>query len=403
MRGFNTQREVIELCALSCIYLGGKSLIYLDNAATTKPSEAAVQAAHAAMVNFGNPSSLHGAGLTAEKAVEGTRRIIAQEMGVKAKHIYFTSGGTEANNTAVFGTAYRLAPRGRHVITTKIEHPSVLEPFKMLEKKGFDVTYLDVNSDGVVNLEQMADSLNENTTFVSVMHVNNETGVIQPVEQIKEIIRKKSPNALFHVDAVQSFGKLPVQPLKWGADLLSVSAHKVHGLKGTGALYIADGVHINPLLHGGGQQSGVRPGTENTAGIAAFGAAISEFDTSVAFSYMTELRNFMKKRLIDEIPDIKINGSDRYSAGSVLNASFIGIKAEILLHALEARGVYVSTGSACSAHHPAPSHVLTAMGCTRGEIMGAVRFSFERAVTIEDINEAVDIIREEAARIPKIR
>lgn len=378
-------------------------MIYLDNASTTKPSSAAVAAARQTIEDFGNPSSLHGLGLKAEKIVADARRAIASVLGVKDKQIYFVSGGTEANNTAIFGAAMQKHKQGNHIITTKIEHPSVLDAFRELERNGYRVTYLDVNTDGIVNLQQLLSVLDSDTVLVSIMNVNNETGVIQPIHEIKALLREKAPKALFHVDAVQSFGKIPVQPQKWGVDLLSISAHKVHGIKGTGALYIADGVHIHPLFFGGGQQNNIRPGTENVTGIAAFGAAVKEFDVAKTSQHLLQLRCIMSQRILSELQDVKINGSNEYSSGSVLNVSFLGIKAEILLHALEARGVYVSTGSACSTHKPAPSHVLSAMGCTAREIHGAIRFSFDIYTSAEDIHTAVDILKEEVARIPKIK
>lgn len=369
-------------------------MIYLDNAATTKPSEAAVGAMMLAAERFGNPSSLHGLGLESEKLVEKSRADLAGILGVDKKTLYFTSGGTEANNTAVFGTAYGRARLGRHLITTRIEHPSVLECFKRLEKEGFEVTYLTPDAECRISLDEIEAALRGDTTLVSVMHVNNETGVIQPVSEIKAVM-KKAPNALLHCDCVQSFGKIDVKPKKWGADMVSISAHKIHGFKGVGALYVADG-KIKPLLYGGEQQNEVRPGTENVGGILAFAAAARE--RKIGSAHMSELRNSMLERL-SAIENIKINGSAEYNSGSVLNVSFVGIKAEILLHALEARGVYVSTGSACSSHKPQPSHVLTAMGLSPKEIAGAVRISFDETTTLDEVMEAADIIDNEVKNI----
>lgn len=371
-------------------------MIYLDNAATTKPSKAAAEAMMDAVEHFGNPSSLHGLGLDTEKMITSARKKIAAKLGVNDKNILFTSGGTEANNTVIFGTAASRHKIGRRLITSKTEHPSVLEAFYQLERDGYDVQYIDAHSDGRIDLDMLEDCLNADTTLVSVMHVNNETGVIQPLADIKGLILKKAPNAHFHSDCVQSFGKIDINPVKMGIDIATVSAHKIHGFKGTGALYASDLRMLRPIIFGGEQQDEIRPGTENTGGIFAFGAAADEADTDN--SYLLKLRTTMRDSLL-EMNDIKINGSDVFNSGSVLNVSFIGVKAEVLLHALEARGVYVSTGSACSSHKPQPSHVLGAMGLSRKEIEGAVRFSFDRSNTLEEIETAAEIVKEEVAKI----
>lgn len=374
--------------------------IYLDNAATTKPCAEAVNAFLNTVENFGNPSSLYGIGLAAEKLINSSAASISSMMGVDRRDIYFTSGGTEANNTAVFGTAYGHIKLGKRVITSKIEHPSVLECFKRLEREGFDVKYIGTDSGGVLNIDELDDALTEDTTLVSVMHVNNETGVIQPVDKIKQLMRKKSPRALLHCDCVQSFCKLPVEPKKWGADLISISAHKIHGFKGTGALYIKQGANIKPLLFGGEQQREFRPGTENVGGISAFGAAAE------AYKYDEEKMRAQRSAFADALAEktngsVQINGFGEYNSGSVLNVSFDGIKAEILLHALEAKGIYVSTGSACSSHDPSPSHVLQAMNVEKRRIEGAIRISFSEALSESDFEYAADTIAAEAAKIKK--
>ncbi len=371
-------------------------MIYLDNAATTKPSSAAVEAMCKAAECFGNPSSLYGLGLEAEKLINAAKADIVAKLSIDAGCIYFTSGGTEANNTAVFGTAYAKQKLGKRVITTSIEHPSVLEAFKKLEEEGFDVVYLGVDGECRINLEELEEELTEDTVLVSVMHVNNETGVIQPVDKIKALMKKKSPKALLHCDCVQSFGKLPVQPKKWGADLITISAHKIHGFKGCGALCVIDG-RLKPMIYGGEQQKGFRPGTENVGGIMAFGAAAKECGCDNA--YLTSLRNKMKSLLSEKIANIKFNGSDEFNAGSVLNVSFLGTRAEILLHSMEAKGIYISTGSACSSHKPQPSHVLTAMGLEHKEIDSAVRISFDSTTTMEEIEAAVEVFEKEVAQI----
>lgn len=373
-------------------------MIYLDNAATTKPSKAATEAFLKVVDEFGNPSSLHGLGLRAEHIINDAKDKIAKKLGADKKGIIFTSGGTEANNLAVRGSAMMQKRRGNRIITSKIEHPSVLESVKMLGNEGFDVVFVGTDNDGRVKLDELCELLTENTILVSIMHVNNETGVIQPIKEISDIIKKKVPSCIFHCDCVQSFGKIPVVPSKLGVDLLTISAHKIHGFKGCGALYI-NRFKPMPIIFGGEQQGGLRPGTENIGGIAAFGAAA---ETALCDSdKMKHIRSLMIKKLSERIDNIKINGSDEYNSGSVLNVSFLGIKAEILLHSIERHNIYVSTGSACSSHKPQPSHVLTAMGCDTKEITGAVRISFSENTTEEEVIEASEKIAAEVATIRK--
>ena len=366
-------------------------IIYLDNASTTKPSAEAIEAVTNALECYGNPSSLHSLGLESEKLIEKSRNAIASKLGADKKKVYFTSGGTEANNTAIFGAARSLKKRGNKIITSKIEHPSVLESFKALEKEGFTVVYLDVTPDGIVNVEQAKNEIDENTSLVSVMTVNNETGIIQPVREIGKILHEKSEFGVFHTDAVQAFGKVPCGVRDTGADLISVSSHKIHGPKGVGALYVGKG-RLSPIIFGGSQQGAVRPGTENVPGIAGFGAAASKDLENCDILYDT-----LKKGILDEIPDVKINGCEEFASKFVLNVSFIGVKAEVLLHTLENYNVFVSTGSACSSHKPDPSHVLSAMGLSREELGGAVRFSFSRDNTPEDIEKTIQILIKEVA------
>ena len=373
-------------------------MIYLDNAATTKPCGEAVSAMVKAAEEFGNPSSLHGLGLNAEKMITEAKDTLARMLAVDKKGIYFTSGGTEANNLAIFGTVNALRRQGNRIITSQIEHPSVLSAFKKLESEGFEVIYAPVDSDGRVDTQELKKYLDESVIFVSIMHVNNETGVIQPIEEISAMIKEQSPKAVFHVDCVQSFGKINVNPNRMGADMISASAHKIHGFKGTGLLYTKSN-RITPVLYGGQQQNEIRPGTENTGGIAAFAAAAEK--CSVDMNKMKEKRNLMKEILLRDIPQIKINGSDEYNSGSVLNVSYIGIKAEILLHSLERHKIYVSTGSACSTHKPQPSHVLTAMGLGQKEISGAVRISFCEYNSDEEVIFAAEKIAQEVETIRK--
>ena len=368
-------------------------MIYLDNAATTKPSKEAISAAQAAFESFGNPSSLHRLGMDAEKIIIEARETLAHELFVEPKNIYFTSGGTESNNTAIIGYALANQKRGKHLVTTKIEHPSVLEPFKYLEKLGFEVSYVGVKADGTISLAEFENALRADTILASVMAVNNETGVIQPFDKLKEFMKAKSPLAVLHSDCVQAFCKIPLAPKKCGIDMLSASAHKIHALKGTGALYIADNVHILPILKGGGQEKGIRSGTENTAGIAALSEACKSFK-----KIGQEKRNGLMNKILENIPDTTVNGTAENS-GYVLNMSFSGIKSEVLLHSLEARGIFVSTGSACSSHKPQPSHVLTAMGVERKKIDGAIRMSFcDEAF---DADFVVSVLKEEVEKIRK--
>ena len=371
-------------------------MIYLDNAATTKPSQRAAEAIMMAVSDFGNPSSLHGLGLQTEKLINSARDNIANMLGVNSKNIYFTSGGTESNNLAVYGVANSLKRRGKRVITSTIEHPSVMESFKRLENDGYDVCYLGVDKDGIVNLDDLAGLLTEDTILVSIMHVNNETGVIQPIERISAMVREKSPHCIIHCDCVQSFGKIPVKPDKMGVDMVSISAHKIHGFKGTGALY-TNYARITPLIRGGEQQNEVRPGTENVGGILAFSAAASECEINI--EKMREKRNLMRDLLCEKLDNVKINGSCEHNSGSVLNVSFIGIKAEILLHSLERHEIYVSTGSACSSHKPQPSHVLLAMGVEQKAVDGAIRISFSQNTTLDEIRTAAETIAEEVSVI----
>lgn len=371
-------------------------MIYFDNASTTKPCEEAKAAAIAAFEEFGNPSSLHRLGLCAEKTIKNARAQVAALLGAKPESVYFTSGGTESNNTAVFQATANAGKK--HVITTKIEHPSVTEPFARLEKQGFSVDYIGVLPDGTADMDELYEKLTPDTALVSMMYVNNETGTIQPVQKVRPMIDERAKGAFFHVDAVQAFGKIPMNVQKLGADFVSVSAHKINAVKGCGALYVGTN-RFTPFIVGGGQQKGIRSGTENVPAIAAFGAAAEKHMQNRSEEVM-RLRNMLKDELAARLPDVVYNGSENTSA-YILNMSFLGIKAEILLHALEARGIYVSTGSACSSNKPQPSHVLAAMGRSAKEIGGAIRMSFDDSLCEEDIKTAADAICGETEKIRK--
>ncbi|MCR5009502.1 MAG: cysteine desulfurase [Clostridia bacterium] len=359
-------------------------IIYLDNSATTRPSPVAAEAAERTIrANFGNPSSLYRLGLDAEKEVKAARKSVASCFGASDSEVFFTSGGTESDDTALFGVWESRKKQGSRIISTAVEHPAVLRCLDVLKARGADVVLVPVKRDGNLDMEAFKEALSDSTVLVSVMHVNNETGAIFPVEEISSVIRKRFGNdpaarPLLHSDCVQSLGKIPVDVRKTGVDLASFSAHKIHGIKGSGALYIKSGLHVPPFIYGGGQEKNFRSGTENVPGIAAFGAAAEELtvpDPAPA--------RRLKELILSEIPDVKIN-SPEDGCPLILNVSFIGCRAEVLLHMLEQDGICVSTGSACSSRSKG-SHVLSAMGLSPEEIEGALRFSFCRDNTLEEV------------------
>lgn len=356
---------------------------YLDNSATTRVSEAAAQAAYRMMrENYGNPSSLHKIGLNAEEAVEEARGIIADSLSAEKKNIYFTSGGTEANNTVIFGAAQALKRRGNRIIVSAVEHSSVYESAKKLSEMDYDVQYAPVDTQGVVDIERFKALLSEKTILVSVMTVNNETGSVQPIERLSKLVHKNCPEALFHTDAVQAYCKIPLKPKKWGVDLMSISAHKIHGAKGCGALYIRDGARILPLLYGGEQQKKLRPGTESTPLIAAFGAAAKEADIAANHAIIQELNAYALERL-GQLDGVTVN-SPTDALPYIINISVEGIRSETMLHHLEKSGVYVSSSSACSKGKR--SYVLEAMGLPDDRIDSSLRISFSKYNTKEDID-----------------
>ncbi|MBQ9097622.1 MAG: cysteine desulfurase [Clostridia bacterium] len=370
--------------------------IYFDNAATTFVCKEAADAVLSAMTDtYGNPSSLHLMGMDAENIVKNSRGEISKKLDVPAECIYFTSGGTESNNTAIFGACLKTNLKGNRIITTKAEHPAVLEPFKVLAGKGFDVQYVNLLPSGTIDLSHLESLLTPDTVFVSIMGINNETGCIMPMTDAVSLIRKKSPNALIHSDIVQAFCKVSMA----NVDLASVSSHKVHGPKGVGALYIKKGVHINPLMFGGGQEKAFRSGTENVPGIAGFGAAVKKADMAKDNEHTAMLKSALINAVSD-IPDIRINGED--TSSHVLNVSFKGVRSEVFLHTLESNGIMVSSGSACSSNKPSPSHVLTAMGVDSKSIDSAIRFSFSVYNTIDEINYCADVIKRELPILRRI-
>lgn len=338
--------------------------------------------------DYGNPSSLHTKGVEAEVYVRDARRFFAENLKVNEKEIYFTSGGTESNNLAIIGTAMANQRTGRHLITSSVEHASVLNTMKYLEEQGFRVTYLPVDQDGIVSLEALEDALCEETVLVSVMYVNNEIGAVQPVDEIAKRIHKKNPKTLFHVDAIQAYGKYHIFPKREGIDLLSVSGHKIHGPKGSGILYVNEKVKIRPILFGGEQQKGLRSGTENVPGIAGIAAAAracyEDLDEKVERLYALKAR-FVEG--IQKLDGTNVNGrTGRDSAPHIVSVSFRDVRSEVLLHALEEKEIYVSAGSACSSNKPAVSHTLKSIGVDKEYLGSTLRFSFCFDTTEEEID-----------------
>ena len=352
--------------------------VYLDNSATTRQFDAVTDAMLRVMrETFGNPSSLHRMGVTAEKTVKEARKAAALSLGVKDSTLYFTSGGTEGDNTVLFGGAAAGRHRGKTILTTAIEHPAVLEPCKRLENMGYNVKYLEVDRDGRLQPETLRAALDEDVILVSVMWVNNELGTIQPIEELAALT-KAHGEALFHSDAVQAWGKLSLQ-IPDAVDFVTVSGHKIHGPKGIGALYVKAGRHLEPYLCGGGQEKGFRSGTENVPAIAGLGeaAAILNRDGVGMMERMAKAKACLLEGITAEIPDVLVNSPAEGCAPSVLNVSFLGCRGEVLLHTLEQKEIYVSTGSACSSNTKKKgSHVLHAIGLPADAVEGAIRFSF---------------------------
>ncbi|MBQ9631445.1 MAG: cysteine desulfurase [Lachnospiraceae bacterium] len=372
--------------------------VYFDNAATTRClPEAAKRMYEVLTEDYGNPSSLHRKGMEAENYMKEARRIIAKSLKVSEKEILFTSGGTESNNLAIFGAARARSRRGRHIVSTMIEHPSVYNPIAALQEEGFSVSLLPTDACGIVALEQLESSLTEDTILVSVMHVNNEIGSVEPIEEIARLVHEKAPKAVFHVDAVQSYGKLPVYPSRMGIDLLSVSGHKLNGPKGSGFLYVKEGVHLLPVNYGGGQERSLRSGTENVPAIAGLGLAVKkhfEKGTREAAELYALRKGFIRR--LQEIPGVSLNGTadSALSAPHITNISVEGIRSEVLLHALEDRGIYVSSGSACSSNKPARSRTLLSIGATEEAMDTTIRFSFSFATTQEEVDYTVEALQE---------
>lgn len=363
--------------------------VYFDNSATTKPYEEAIEAMVLMMSEYyGNPSSAHMLGVKAERKLNEAREIIAATINASKEEIIFTSGGSESNNLLIQG----FAKAGTHVITSSIEHPSVLETFKGLEREGTRVTYLNVDEYGRIDLEQLKSSIEKDTTLVSIMHVNNEIGTVQNIEEIGKIIREKSTRAKFHVDAVQSYGKFKIDINRIKADLLSASSHKIHGPRGAGFAYIRKGLVPRPLIYGGGQEKNMRGGTENLAAVYSFAVAAKMIHNIQKKNYekVKRLKSYFVKRL-QGIEGVKVNNEDEgIYTPYILNVSFVGIRAEVLLHALEEKGIFVSIGSACSARGEKDSYVLKAIGIKELYLKGTLRFSFSEYNSEEEVDYTIE-------------
>ena len=356
-------------------------MIYLDNSATTKPCEACVAAMTEMLTTcWGNPSSVHSFGIAAEHKLKEARKAVADAMGAEPERVFFTSGGTEADNWAIFSTAERLGKRGRHLITTAVEHHAVLHPMQKLEAQGFEVTYLKPDAEGYVSVEALTEALRPDTILVSVMMVNNETGAVMSIEKMIKAVRRKSPLALFHTDAVQGFGKVPFKAKTLGADLITVSGHKVHGPKGVGALYIRKGLPLPAFIRGGGQESDYRSGTEGLPAIVGFGAACAAMQIPEEIRQLSQLRDLCRQELAD-VPGLVFLGKG--DAPHVVNVAIPGVRSQGLINCLQSRDIYVSAGSACAHGHR--SHVLEAMGAPMAAIDGSIRISFGRENVPEDV------------------
>lgn len=371
--------------------------VYLDNSATTKAyPEVGSLVADIMTEEYGNPSSMHLKGVEAEKYIKYSKKTIANIMRVQEKEIFFTSGGTESDNWALRGAALANHRMGKHLITTRVEHPAILQTMEYLKEQGYEITYLPVDRMGMIRLGDLKRAIRKDTILVSIMYVNNEVGTIQPIEEAGALIRQMDPNTLFHVDAVQGFGKLRLYPKKWNIDMVSVSGHKIHGPKGVGFLYIDEQVKIKPIIFGGGQQRNLRSGTENVPGVAGLGKACEliyqNLDEDTERLY--ELKSHFIRGL-NRLDYVFVNGpQDETGAPHIVSASIAGVRSEVLLHALEEKGVYVSAGSACSSHKHTLSNTLEAMGIERRLMDSTLRFSFSVFTTREELDYALQCLYE---------
>ncbi len=382
--------------------------VYLDNSATTRATQSVRDIMDKVLYeDYGNPSSMHRMGIRAEQYMKDAASTIAATLKVESKEIIFTSGGTEANNLAIIGTAMANRRRANHIITTRIEHPSVHQTFVHLEENGFEISFVPVDAYGKLMKNKLYELIKDNTLMVSVMYVNNEIGSVQDIAELATELKNRKKDIIFHVDAVQAFGKYRIYPKRMGIDLLSFSGHKIHGPKGIGALYISDKVKINPTIYGGGHQRGLRSGTENVPAIAGLGQAVTElyadFDKKISQLYYLK-QKFLRE--VSKIVGVTLNGlpaecTDSFemeqlinTAPHIMSVSFQGVRSEVLLHALEDKGIYVSAGSACSSHHPTPSMTLTAIGLPKDLMDSTLRFSMSELTTEEEIAYTIEQLAE---------
>lgn len=371
--------------------------VYLDNSATTKPCDVAVKKAlEMCTENFCNPSSLHMGGFNAKKELDSARNTISRFLSCNDSEIVFTPSGTIANYTAIMGTARTKKREGRKIITTLLEHPSVLKNFELLAEQGFDTVYLKPNKDGKIDFEELSNAVDENTILVSVMAVNNEVGSIQDIDKIKGIIRDKKSKAYFHCDAVQAFGKIPLKPKKMGIDLMSMSAHKIHGLKGAGALYVNSSIRLMPAILGGGQENGLVSGTEAMPAICAFAAAVNDIgNVERNLNMVSEVKEYFIDK-ISELDKVYVNSPEN-SLPYIINISVEGVPSQVMLNSLSSMGIYVSAGSACAKGHR--SDVLTAMGIDPRKIDSAIRISLSKTTTTKDMDLLYNGIVETIKRV----
>lgn len=370
---------------------------YFDNSATTKCSAKAAELMTKVLLeDYGNPSSLHLKGVDAEDYIKEARSRICKTMKINDNELIFTSGGTESNNLAIIGAAMANKRRGNHLITTKIEHAAVGSPMKFLEEQGFTVTYLDVDKDGIISLEELEQAITPETILVSIMYVNNEIGAVEPIEEAARIIKEKNQNTLLHVDAIQAYGKYQIYPKRMGIDMMSVSGHKIHGPKGIGFLYVKEKTKLKPIIYGGGQQKGMRSGTENVPGAAGLGQAAME-----AYENFSEKQDYLyqlKQAFLDGIEEFEwahVNGkTGRDSAPHIVSVSFDNVRSEVLLHTLEDRNIFVSAGSACSSNKPAVSATLQAIKIKKEYLDSTVRFSFSTENTLEEVDYCLEVLEE---------
>ena len=391
--------------------------VYFDNSATTRCSEGVAEIVRQTFLkDYGNPSSLHVKGMEAEQYIRQARERIARTLKVNEKELIFTSGGTEADNLAIIGAAMANRRAGNHLITTRIEHPAVSAPMHFLEEQGFTVTWLDVDKEGQISLKQLQEAVTEETILVSIMYVNNEMGAVEPIAEAARIIKEKNPNTLFHVDAIQAYGKFQIYPKKMGIDMLSVSGHKIHGPKGVGFLYVKERTKLKPVLFGGGHQRGMRSGTENVPGIAGLGQAAME-----AYENLEQKRQYLyglREAFVRGLADAEwahVNGKELYEgtgseevnawalgsgeqamsmAPHIVSVSFDKVRSEVLLHALEERSIYVSAGSACSSNKPAVSETLKSIGLKKEYLDTTIRFSFSAYNTPEEVEYCIQTLKE---------